>query len=337
MAARVTAIVLTYDGRELLETLLPSLAAQEYADVRTIVIDNGSSDGTAAWLAASHPGVEVLALPENVGVAAALNRGLERADSELVALLNNDLELEPGWLGGLVRALDAHPWAASATGKMLSFQQRDHFDGAGDLLMWSGAATHRGMGERDAGQYDAPAAVFSPCAGAALYRKAAFADVGPFDEAFFAYQEDIDWGLRAQLAGWTARYEPAAVAYHVGGATTRRAWGYYNGLQRRNQVLVVLKNYPGRALVRHATKIVLYQGGWLVASAKEGNLRRHLGALGQVALALPRLARQRRAVQRSRTVSLAYLDTVFTPEPYAGQSAGTRAASILRTLLGRRG
>ena len=333
----MTAIVLTYDGRELLETLLPSLAAQEFADVRTVVVDNGSSDGTAAWLATDWPQFEVLALPENVGVAAALNRGMERVDSELVALLNNDLELEPRWLGALVSALDAHPTAASATGKMLSFYERSVFDGAGDLLMWSGAATHRGMGEPDDGRYDTPAAVFSPCAGAAVYRRAAFTAVGPFDEAFFAYQEDIDWGLRAQLAGWTARYEPAAVAYHMGGATTRRQWGYYNTLQRRNQVLVVLKNYPGRALLRHATKIVSYQGGWLVASAQEGNLRRHLGALGQVIAALPRLAHQRRAVQRSRRVPLAYLDTVMTPEPYAGQSAGARAASILRTTLAGRG
>ncbi len=332
---RVTALVLTYDGRELLETILPSLAAQEAEPFRTVVIDNGSSDGTAAWLATASPAVEVLRLEENVGVAAALNRGLALVETELIALLNNDLELEPGWLSALVDALDAHPSAASATGKMLSFHEREVFDGAGDVLHWSGAATHRGMGERDTGQYDAPAAVFSPCAGAALYRRAAFDAVGPFDEAFFAYQEDIDWGLRAQLAGWTARYEPRAVAYHMGGATTRRSWGYYNALQRRNQVLVVLKGYPGRALARHGLKIVLYQGGWVVASAREGNLRRHLGALAQVLVALPRVRRQRREVQRTRRVTLAYLDEVITPEPYAGQSPRQRARSIAGALLGR--
>ncbi|MGI8623536.1 MAG: glycosyltransferase family 2 protein [Solirubrobacteraceae bacterium] len=334
-AARVTALVLTYDGRELLEEILPSLAAQEFRPFRTIVVDNGSSDGTAAWVREARPGCEVLRLEENVGVAAALNRGLALVHTEYVALLNNDLELEAGWLGALVAALDAHPRAASATGKMLSFHERGVFDAAGDLLHWSGAATHRGMGQPDMGQYDTPEAVFAPCAGAALYRRAAFDAVGPFDEAFFAYQEDVDWGLRAQLAGWTARYEPRAVAYHMGGATTRRTWGYYNALQRRNQVLVVLKDYPGRALARHSVKIALYQAGWVVASAKEGNLRRQLSALGEVAVALPRVVRQRREVQALRRVRIAYLDTVITPEPYAGQSPLQRLRSILGTLLSR--
>ena len=178
-AARVTAIVLSYDGRELLEVIMPSLFAQDYRDFRVLVVDNGSRDGSAALVRERWPQAEVLEIPHNVGVAAALNRGLARAaPSELVALLNNDLELEPGWLGWLVRALEEHPQAGSATGKMLNFERRGELDGAGDLLMWSGAASHRGFGEPDDGGYDEPAWVFSPCAGAALYRRAAFADVG---------------------------------------------------------------------------------------------------------------------------------------------------------------
>lgn len=334
MTAGVTAIVLTYDGRELLAEILPSLAAQQHPLARVIVVDNGSSDDSADYVQREFPHFELLSLPENIGVAAALNRGLALVETPYVALLNNDLELDPAWLGHLVQTLEAHPEAASATGKMLSFHQRDRFDGAGDKLMWSGAATHRGMGELDQGQYDQAEAVFSPCAGAAVYRRAAFEDVGPFDEHFFAYQEDVDWGLRAQLAGYTARYEPQAVAFHMGGATTRREWGRYTALQRRNQVLVVLKNYPAAALFKHAVKILLYQAGWVLSSARNGELRRHLGALGQVVLALPRVLRQRRAVRRTRRVTLAYLDTVISPEPYAGQGFWQRLGGIARTLVG---
>lgn len=332
MSARVTAIVLNFDGRELLDVMLPTLAAQDYADVRVIVVDNGSRDGSAAHVREHWPQAELLEIPDNVGVAAALNRGVALADCEYVALLNNDLELEPGWLGALVAVLDAHPRAATATGKMLSFHRRDHLDGAGDQLMWSGAATHRGYGEPDRGQYDEPAEVFSPCAGAALYRRSALDAVGGFDEDFFAYLEDVDWGLRAQLAGYESRYEPVARCYHVGGATTSQHRRYYDRLQRRNQILLILKDYPGRALARHGGKVLLHQAGWLVAAARDGALGSQLGSIGDAVRLAPRTVAKRRAVQRTRRASLTRLDAVMTPEPYAGLGAGARLLGIAREL-----
>jgi len=115
-APRVTAAVLTYDGRHLLEILLPSLAAQTLGEeLRTVVVDNGSSDGTAQWLAAEWPQVEVVRFEENIGVTAALDVCLRAGEgSEHVAVLNNDLELDPACLAELLAALDAHPEAGSA-------------------------------------------------------------------------------------------------------------------------------------------------------------------------------------------------------------------------------
>src|SRR5436190_24280141 len=214
----VTALVLSYNGRELLDVALPTLLAQTYPDLAVTVIDNGSTDGTGGYVRERWPEVEVLRLESNIGVAAALNRGIEGADGELVALLNNDIELEPPWLARLVDDLKQHPQAASASGKMLRFDQRDVIDAAGDGMRWSGAGFGRGVGELDRGQYDRAEEVFSACAGAALYRRAALYDVGPFDEDFFAYLEDVDWGLRSQLRGFTSRYVPGAVAYHMRGA-----------------------------------------------------------------------------------------------------------------------
>lgn len=335
-APRVSAIVLSYDGLKHLQTLLPSLMAQDYPDLRVVVVDNGSRDGSASMVRERWPEIELLEIPENVGVAAGLNRGLSVVGgSEYVALLNNDLELHPRWLGHLVRTLDEYPRAASATGKMLNFHRRGEFDAAGDLLMWSGAATHRGLAEPDDGRYGKPDAVFSPCAGAALYRLDAFVTVGLFDEGFFAYQEDVDWGFRAQLAGWTARYEPLAIAYHVGGATTRREERRYDLLQRRNQILVVIKNYPLQALLRHAPKIISYQAGWIVHSIRDHTFRQQLKALAAVIPALPATLRKRRLVQRTRRVDIRYLDTVMTPVPYANQKPWERLKGILAELLRR--
>jgi GT2 family glycosyltransferase len=328
--ARVAAVVLSYDGRELLDVLLPTLRAQRYRDFSITIVDNGSSDGTAAHVRSSWPEAQLIEIPVNVGVAAALNRGVTSSAGEYVALLNNDLELDPGWLGELVDALDRHPRAASATGKLLNFRRRGEFDAAGDLMRWSGAPDHRGHGEPDRGQYDEPAAVFSPCAGAALYRRDALEAVGPFDEDFFAYMEDIDWGFRAQLAGYESRYEPAAVAYHVGGATTAREPARYVALQRRNQILLVLKNYPAGALVRHAPAILLHQAGWIAAGRRDGILRQHLAALASAASAIPATLGKRRAVQRARRITPEQLAALMSPEVYAGSTPGERLRSMAR-------
>jgi GT2 family glycosyltransferase len=323
-APSVSALVLSYDGRALLDAALPSLLAQTYPKLTVTVIDNGSSDGTEAYVRERWPRVEVLRLERNVGVAAALNRGIDHAPGDLVALLNNDIELEPRWLELLVAALAEHPEAASSSGKMLRFAERDVIDAAGDGMRWSGAVFNRGGGEPDRGQYDREEEVFSACAGAALYRREALAAVGPFDEDFFAYLEDVDWSLRAQLRGLTSRYVPSAIAYHMRGATTGGDPGRYRVPQRRNQVWLVAKNYPLGALVRHAPSIVLLNAGLLVQDIRQGLLRATLRGWGQALRGLPRMLRKRRAIQRARRVDLARLDAVITPEPWSRGSLSER-------------
>ncbi len=330
--ARVTAVVLTFNGRELLDRMLPTLLAQRYPDFEVVVVDDGSSDGTAAHLHERWPEVRVIENPANLGVAASLNRGVEAADGEYVALLNNDLELDPDWLDALVGTLDRHPGAASATGLLLDFHDRDRIEAAGDLMRWSGMSGHLRDGQSvEQGRGEA-AAVFSPCAGAALYRRTALAEVGAFDEDFFAYLEDIDWGFRAQLAGHGARYEPAAVAYHMGGATTGRQLSRFVALQRRNNILVVLKNYPPAALLRHLPKVLAFQVVTLLASARDGILVAHLRGLAQVVGMLPRMLRKRHAIQRTRRASLDELNALMSPELYAGGSSGDRLRAVARAL-----
>jgi GT2 family glycosyltransferase len=336
----VTALVLSYNGAGLLDTALPSLLAQTYPRLAVRVIDNGSTDGTEAHVRERWPQVDVLRIPENIGVAAALNRGVQSADGDLVALLNNDIELNPRWLEELVAAIGEHPRAASASGKMLRFAQRDVIDAAGDGMRWSGAGFPRGGGEPDRGQYDRAEDVFSACAGAALYRREALERVGPFDEDFFAYFEDVDWGLRAQLQGYSSRYVPTAVAYHMRGATTGRDKRRYRVPQRRNQVWLLAKNYPVGALLRHGPEILLLQLGIAVQDLREGVFDATLRGWLQALAGLPRMLRKRRAPDGGTRAALARLDAVLTPEPWSRGTLRERvratAATAAPALRGRR-
>jgi len=313
--ARVAVVIPSWNGRDLLAGMLPTLGAQTYRDFRTLVVDNGSTDGTAAWLASQWPDVEVQALARNVGFAPAINHSVAAGEEDYVALLNNDMELDPGWLEALVHALDADPEAGAATPKQRSASDRERLDGAGDTIAWTGGVSRRGIGELDRGQYDRGGRVFSACAGAALYRRAALREVGPFDESFFAYLEDADWGFRAQLAGRPARYVPEALVYHLGGATSRRTPARERYLIARNHVAFVLKNFPAPWLVRFAPLIAAELARTLLVATRERQARAVLRGWRHAARRLPATLRERRRVQATRTVPLTALEVAVFGAP----------------------
>ena len=306
----VSVVIPNWNGLEFLRIVLPSLETQTDGDFSVTVVDNGSEDGSVEWLRREWPHVTVVALPENLGFAPAVNAGIRASGGEFVALLNNDLELDPRWLEEMVATLRAHPDAASAGGKMLNYGRRDLIDDAGNEFSWYGVGFARGKGERDNGRFDQPARVFAACAGAALYRRAALDEVGLMDEDFFAYAEDLDWGFRARLAGYDCWYQPAAVSYHMGGATSARSGDLARYLTFRNSLELVMKNFPGRALARHAHRLTLA----VLATLAMGAAARSTAEVRALLSALRRSAgtlRKRRAVQRSRRAPLADLDAVI--------------------------
>jgi GT2 family glycosyltransferase len=252
-----------------------------------------------------------VALEGNRGFAAAVNAGVAASSAEYVALLNNDMELDPEWLASLVAAMDADPGAGSAASKLRMLREPGVLDGAGDLVTWYGATWRRGHGEPDRGQYDEPGEIAGPCAGAALYRRAALEEVGSFDERFFAYLEDADWALRAQLAGWRCLWVPRAVALHLGGATSRRMGDLETELIARNTLALVLKSFPAARLAAWAPAIVAYQGWVLAQAARRGAWRAVLRGWGAALRALPATVRARGEVRR-RTRDPGALDGVVT-------------------------
>jgi GT2 family glycosyltransferase len=304
----VTFVVLNHNGRRFLEVVLPSIGRQTVRGFSVKVIDDASTDDSLAYLAERWPDVDVVRCERNLGITASMARGIASASTPLVALLNNDLELDPRWLEEMLSGLERHPQAAAVDCKMLSYHDRSQIDGVGDILRRNGYPGRRGQGERDRGQYDTPAEVFSVSGGAALYRREAFELVGSYDTDFFAYYEDVDWGFRARLKGLTAWTVPSAVAYHMGSASTGRQPGRFTHLIVRNQVIVVLKNFPAPLLVRCLPRMLFFQVKWLLFDMLHGLGRPHLRGLAGAVRMAPGVLRKRRALQRARSVSAGALE-----------------------------
>lgn len=288
----------TWNGADLLVGALASLERQRYRDSEVLVVDNGSTDGTAERLAREYPWVRVLRFEANRGFAAAVNAGIRAARGEIVVLMNNDTEAEPSWLAALVGALDRHPEVGSVASKMMDYHDRTRIDSAGDQL--GIFASRIGQGEPDGPRFSEPRYVFSACAGGAAYRRRALDDVGLFDERFFAYFEDTDWGARAQLAGYRCLYVPDAVLYHHGSVTARRVSERTFYLRMRNSLFLFFQYMPTRRL---AWAPLVLAWPFVRALLDRQPVRLAARALLDFARDLPAVVRRRRAVVRGRRVS----------------------------------
>ena len=244
---RASVVIPTWNGAALLRSALLSLRRQTYRDFEVVVVDNGSRDHTRAMLADEFPEVACVPLPRNCGFAAAVNRGIEAAKGEYIALLNNDAEAEPGWLGALVSALDGRPAVGAVASKMLDARRPAIIDAAGDTM--SLFAWNAGHGEQDGPPFAVGREILSACAGAAAYRRTLFDTVGTFDESYFSWFEDVDLGLRAQLAGFRCWYEPAAIVRHHGSATLGRMSDTKTFFTVRNTLKLFFTTMPLRRVL----------------------------------------------------------------------------------------
>jgi GT2 family glycosyltransferase len=330
LAPHVTVVIPNWNGERFLDLCLGSLRRQTFSDFETILVDNGSSDGSLSLVEQGFPEVRVLSLGENRGFSAAVNAGIRTSGTEYVALLNNDTEQDRGWLAALVRAAEEHPEAGFFSSKLVDFHDREILDGAGDALRLSGLPYRLGHGERDRGQFDAPGYVFSACGAAALYRRAMLEDVGLFDEDFVSYCEDGDLSFRAQLAGYRCLYVPDAVVYHMGSASTGgKRSETATLLGTRNSVSLLVKNLPHSVAPQVAPFFVLGQLGRLLTAAAAGTLGAHLRGLSEARRHLPLMLEKRREIQGRKRISDREIRGLLR------ESSLAAAASIARRLRDR--
>lgn len=241
---QVTVVIPNLNGMKYLKGCLDSLRAQTMQDFSVILIDNGSEDGSADFVESNYPEAVVRRFEKNRGFCAAVNEGIRMARTPYVILLNNDTVCEPSFVEALFRAIDGMPRCFSCASKMLQMDAPDRIDNAGDFYCAFGWAFARGKG-RPAVRYREKCEIFSACAGAAIYRRAVFDEIGLFDEVHFAYLEDVDVSYRARIAGYRNYYVPEAVIRHVGSATSGSVYNEFKTrYSSRNSIYLVYKNMP---------------------------------------------------------------------------------------------
>jgi GT2 family glycosyltransferase len=312
----ISVVVITWNRKELLRSCLLSLRRQIGVTFEIIVVDNGSTDGSAD-MAEAEFGARVIRNRENRGFCAANNQGIAAAQGEFVALLNNDAEAEPGWLAALRSACTRSPETGMAASKVLVWEEPGRIDKVGHLIFPDGQNRGRGSGAPDRGQFDREEEVLWPDGCAALYRKSMLDGIGGFDEDFFAYGDDAELGLRARIAGWKCVYTPQAVVRHHRSSTMGQDSPRRLELIERNRVLLALKLFPWSLLwlnplfygVRLVAGVVLARGG-------SGDTGHFPGWRGKRAIALalirgdaaalrlaPRMLRKRAAMDGIRRLS----------------------------------
>lgn len=254
MTKKLGVMILNWNGRSLLERFLPGVVADcPDADTEVVVVDNGSTDDSVAWVREHCPTVRLMAFDENLGFAAGYNRAIAAVDYPFVVLLNSDVRTTPGWTRPLLAFMESHPQAGACQPKIRSEARHEYFEyagAAGGLIDCNGYPYCLGRVlsrvEKDTGQYDSagPHRVAWASGAALMVRAEVYKTLGGLDEAFFAHMEEIDLCVRMQSAGYGVYALTDTVVYHVGGASLAQGNPKKTYLNFRNNLLMLYKNMP---------------------------------------------------------------------------------------------
>lgn len=299
--AALSVIVVNYNGIHLIGDCLEALRKQTFRDFETIVVDNGSRDGSVSFIQEHYPEVTVIALPANYGFARANNVGINHAMGSLIFLLNNDAAPEPSCLERLVRVMDAHPSAGSCATRMVLSHQRETLDSSGDGFSICGAAFKRGHLE-PVKKYEADEWVFGACGGAALYRREMLKEVGLLDEAYYLVHEDSDLNFRAQMMNYPCRYASAAVVHHRCNATLSAHSAGYVYFTQRNVERLFFKNVPTQLIWRMLPRHIFYNILGFLYFLTRGKGLVFIQAKWDFLLSLGELMESRKKLERMRRV-----------------------------------
>jgi len=277
--SKVTVVIPNYNGLRYLRDCIEALMKQTMR-ANILIVDNASTDGSEN-IAGEYDDIKQLRLDENYGFSRAVNEGIKAATTPYVILLNNDTKVDPGFVEAMVAAIDGRDDTFSVSARMIQMNAPDKIDSAGDLYCALGWAFSLGK-DKDISGYKKRSRIFSACAGAAIYRKDLFDKIGYFDELHFSYLEDVDIGYRARIRGYRNLYEPGAIVYHAGSATTGSRYNPFKiKLVAGNSVYIIYKNMPVLQLVINLPFLLVGFGVKLLFFTVKGYGREYVSGLGR--------------------------------------------------------
>lgn len=306
LSQAVAIVIVNYNGEACLDRCLKALTQQTRKPDRIIVVDNNSDNFSSDELQKKFPKIEILALKENVGFAAANNHAIHQLDDmHWVVLLNPDAYAKPDWLEKFLNGAEANVDCQFFGCRMLA-EADNTLDGTGDVYHVSGASWRRGFG-KSSELHKQSGEIFSPSGAAALFRRDIYIDVGGLNEDFFCYMEDIDLGFRLKLFGYRCFYIADAVVVHEGAALVgdNSDFQIYHG--HRNLVWVYVMNMPSPWLWIYLPQHLLYNLASVLFYVTKGKAGVVLLAKLDAIRGLRRAWRQRRLVHAKTKVDVAKL------------------------------
>ncbi|HEX8168912.1 MAG TPA: glycosyltransferase family 2 protein [Thermoanaerobaculia bacterium] len=241
----VEIIIVNWNNRRETLECVAAVESQRFDGATITVVDNGSTDGSAAAVQAAHPHVKLFALRENRGFTGGLAAALAGSTAERVIFLNNDAVPEPGWLAALDSAMRDAPEDVVSIGGKIVDTRGERIDFIGGVMTFDGHAFQNGF-RQPLGSREEPRPgdeLLFACGGNMISRRARLVDLGAFDDDYFAYLEDVDFGWRTWSSGGRALFEPRAVVRHASSTTSNRLGDFERGvLFERNALQTALKN-----------------------------------------------------------------------------------------------
>jgi GT2 family glycosyltransferase len=301
---KISAIVVNWNGRDVLSGCLQSLLGQDYQDVEILVVDNGSEDGSQAMVKNEFPTVRLIENETNLGFGPAVNKGFENAEGEYFIFLNNDLALQPDCLRQLAGFLDSDPTVGAAIPKILYYSSSDkneskeaaRINSYGVLVNYTGIACPNLIDQFD--QADLPLTE-SACGGIFMFSREVYNKVGGFDDDLFLYHEDHDLSWRIRMLGWKLMVVPDSVCYHH--------YDFNKGVLKfyrseKNRLHILLKNFECKTLCLISPAILLVEISQIVHSLFNGWFFLKLKSYWEIAVQFIKISRKRRQIQSTRKV-----------------------------------
>ena len=297
----VSIIILNYNGERFLSKCIYSIKAHTKREYEIIVVDNASTDKSGENNVSVFPDCKFILNKKNVGVPEGMNIGIKNSAGEFIVLMNNDVEVTEDWLEKFFDAYEKYGIALYQP-KFLKMSKPHILDGTGDMINIFGFGFARAKGQVDKGMYEKDEEISYASGTCMFLSKKIFDVIGFFDQDFFAYHEELDFGWRARLYGYKSYYIPQAIIYHIGSAN----WGWTGQkfyFLERNRWITILKNYSTKTILQLFPSLLILEIIMIVFFAKKGILKKKIWSYGSVIKSLRHIISYRGIIQKERKIS----------------------------------